>query len=571
MSAREASGAAHIVAALEALGVSTVFTVPGSQNIALIEAFRRSKLRTVVGTDEMAVAFMAGAYARVVGGLGVVTTIPGPGFTYALSGLAEARADSAAVLYLGLTVSPTSRPFTLQRLAQQAIAAPLVKGTFSVTAVSDLGRVIAEGARLALAGEPGPVLIDIPAELLRAIGSGALSADPSQASNVDPLAPLAGRLRQARRPLFFLGQGARDAADAIRSYAERSGAPIVTTCSGRGVVDEDHPLVCYRDFSFGTGTIVPGLIERADLVVAVGCKLSHNGTGSFALPFDGDRFVHVDPSQEVLDAGYPGGLRLRAPATAVATMLRELPDPGRGWTEAEVAVAKEALRAEHAQSIPFPPSVEGRVGSLERVFEQIHAALPHNRIVVTDSGYHQGLTRTHSVVHRPAGMLTPADFQSMGFGLPAAVAAKIADPTATVVCCIGDGGLAMSSGELLTAVRERIDLIVLLFNNRRLGLIEQSQLREFGHGHGTRLENPDFSRFADSMGITHHDGNHEPGAAVRAALAAGGVHLIELRLGAGHRLRTAQAVAIAKGAAGGWLSPAWRRRLRAWVGRRRRP
>ncbi|MGE3617815.1 MAG: thiamine pyrophosphate-binding protein [Gemmatimonadales bacterium] len=547
MTTAATSAADVIVGQLEGLGVPVCFGVPGSQNVWLFEALRRSRVRTVVGSDEMAAAFMAAAYARVTGGLAVLTTIPGPGFTFSLPGIAEARADSAALLYLATTVDRKSHPFTLQLLPQREIAAGIAKAVVVIESVAEIGPAIARAAALATSGEPGPVVVEIDSELLHQPAPAAAPQPLATGGAVPDLAAVVGRLAAARRPLFFLGQGARDAGRAIQQYATARTMPIVTTCSGRGIVPESDRLVLYRDFSFGLGPTLPKLIEQADLVVAVGCKFSHNGTAGFELPFHADRLIHIDRSPEVLAARYCGGTSVEADAAAFGAALNGvLGEAGpTDWSADELAVTRRTLDQERVTSLPFPPTVE-QGPAIGELFAELDSALPASRIVTTDSGYHQGLVRSLARVHRPMGLLAPTDFQSMGFGLPAAIAAKVAEPDAVVVACIGDGGFAMMAGEILTARREGLDLIVVVFNNGALGLIENSQVRRFGHRAGTQLINPDFALAAAALGATYHLGNDGFGAALRTAAAAGGVHLIELALGARQGLAAAQARAVVR-------------------------
>lgn len=568
------SGADIVVEALAAAGVELVFGVPGSQNVALFEALRRSSLRPIVPTDEMAASFMAAGYARTTGGLAVLTTIPGPGFTFALSGLAEARADSAAVLYLALAVDHGGQPFALQRLDQPAIAGPFVKRVFVVDRLETLEDTIAEGAKLALAGEPGPVMVQLPTPLLAAsidrrppvaVLSRGAAPVASRAAPAADLTAVGDRWRAARRPVLLLGQGGRAIGPAIVALAEAAIIPIVPTASGRGIVPEPHPLGFVRDFSFGAGAVVPRLLNDADLVIALGVKLSHNGTAGFTLPLDPARLIHLDPAATTLAAS-PARLTVEVGAEAVGPLLAALQHERyrTGWAEADLARRLEALAVERQDAIAFEPMLASGK-PVAALFAALDAGLPDDRIVVTDSGLHQALTRGRIAVRRPAGLLVPADFQSMGFGIPAAIAAKLAAPAAAVVAVVGDGGMLMTATELVTARRLGLDLIVIVFNNGALGLIERQQLVRHGHVVGTRFENPDFAQLAGSFGIGYRDGTDEPVAALRDARAEGGVQLVEIRLGDQPGLARAavkaraRTVGLALGGAGllGWL-----RRLR---------
>jgi acetolactate synthase-1/2/3 large subunit len=226
-----------------------VFGLPGSQNVALYEALRRSSLRTIVATHELAASFMANGYARASGKPGVLLTIPGPGFSYALTGLAEAFLDSAAVLHIaGRQADGPGRRFQLQALDQAAMAAPVVKRVFEVERVADLCSVLEAAYALTLSGEPGPVLVQLPARLLsETTGPEAIAPSSTSvaAADLDPrrIDEVAELLGQAERVLLYVGQGACAAASELTALAETLGAPVVTTTSARGLLPTSCSLL----------------------------------------------------------------------------------------------------------------------------------------------------------------------------------------------------------------------------------------------------------------------------------------------------------------------------------------
>ncbi|HJU26320.1 MAG TPA: thiamine pyrophosphate-binding protein, partial [Rhodanobacteraceae bacterium] len=297
-----AAGAQRIVQALQQLGARCVFGLPGTQNVALFEALRTSQLRLVVATNELSAAMMANGYYRASGRPGVLLTIPGPGFTWALTGLAEAALDSAAILHV--TNAPARGPghrFQLQAIDQAAMAAPLARRVVNVESAGEIAAKIAEAWHECRAGEPGPVLVQVSREVWKQDSTDAVNLTvPTDASPSLPpdAAAVAQALKQARRRVLLLGQGCNDAANEATRLAEHLSAAVVTTTSGRGVVPEDHPLSLGYALAANDADGLNALIDASDLVLAIGCKFSHNGSRGFRLNIPAQKLIHVDASGE---------------------------------------------------------------------------------------------------------------------------------------------------------------------------------------------------------------------------------------------------------------------------------
>lgn len=535
------NGAEALCRTLEALGADTVFGLPGSQNVALFEALRTSKLRTLVATHELGASFMANGYARASGLPGVLTTIPGPGFTYALTGLAEAFLDSTPVLYvLGGPASAPGRRFQLQALNQRSIVSPLAKRVFDVEAPEEIEPTIREAYRLCRSGEPGPVVVQVSPPLFLA------EAPPLReaVSDADVLRPppgieeIARRVVAARRPLLYVGQGALDAAHELGELVETIGALVVTTTSARGVLPETHPRVLC--FDRRKTEVLNELVERADLVLALGCKFSHNGAHGFRLRLPRQRFVHVDASDEVLGANYDAAITLAADVrTFLKALLEDAPvqrvPAASDWSEEEMRSWKD--RAAAAVGEGSEPRIRGlRPPTPAAFFAALRQAMPRESCLVLDSGLHQMLARKHFQVLCARGFLLPTDLQAMGFALPGAIGAKLARPDRPTVALLGDGGFAMSGLELLTAVRERISLTVVVFNDGRYGLIHRQQLGAHGHAYGTELQNPDIRRVAEAAGARYIRFADGGARGLGATIRGKGVTVVEVALrDPGHR------------------------------------
>jgi acetolactate synthase-1/2/3 large subunit len=525
------NGAERICASLRDLGVRTVFGLPGTQNIAFYEAMRRSGLRSVAASDEAAAAFMATGYARAAGSVGVLTTIPGPGFVYALAGVAEARHDSVALLWLTLRQPDDGQAFPLQRIDQAAMAAPVVKRCIYVDQSDDLAAGVAEGWSTALAGEPGPVLVELAAPLLLKSAGPAAASAASAATDREVPAALLERLRSARRPVIFAGQGAQGAATELRALAHAWRAPVLFTSSGRGALPDADPLAFVSDFSFGIGAAVPALITGADLVLALGCKFTHNGSAAGRLHLAEDKLVRIDTSPEVLAANYPASLALCARVEDVVKAISSADMAASAWSEQELAALRDQFVSERAGPIEHEPTLAGfKGGSIRECFGAMGAAFGRNVVYTTDAGLHQALTRRYAEVTSPRGLLTPSDFQSMGFGLPGAIGAALARSGATVVACVGDGALQLSLGEMLVAMREAVDLVVVVFNDGAYGLIRRQQLANFGHPTDTALARLDYSALAAAVGCSYFPVAGDFEAVMSSVARTPGVRLVELRL-----------------------------------------
>ena len=520
---RQANGAALLARGLAAHGVQTVFAVPGSQSVPLLEAMHREGLRIVSGTSELTTTFMAVGHAALTRRPAVLATIPGPGFTYALSGIAEARLDSLPLVWLALAPEEAGdgRP-TLQAIPQLEMAAPLVKDVVQVGRADEVSTGLAEAMRQADFGEPGPLLLHLSPSALRdratteddgagkgdrrpvARGEIPLRADPPAS---DAFESAVDALLAARRPLLLVGQGGLDAPAAVGELAGRLRAPVVTTTSARGVMSEADGLVMVVDRPGQGAEALNDLLAEADLVVGLGCGLSHNGSHGFSLELSRERFLRVDASPHAFRPPYRARIELCSDVrTFLERALMGIPpseSTSPGWEPDELVRWKARLE-ETEGSAPMEP-VAGGVpnGSMEELFQALAAALPDDAVVVTDSGRHQMLARRHLRIRSPGGLLVPADFQSMGFGIPTALGAKLAAPEREVVAIVGDGGFQITMAELLVARREKLAIRIVVFTDGEFALIADHQRREYGRATATDLLEADLEPLARSLNVTY--------------------------------------------------------------------
>jgi len=549
------NGAAHLCSALLSRGVTHAFGLPGSQDLALYESLRESGIRFVLTTNELAAGFMTNGYYRASGRLAALITIPGPGFTWALTPIAEALQDSVAVLHLVGRPPGSDHRLHLQAIDQQAVAAPLTKGTFRIDAPGDIDRVLEKAVRLAREGEPGPVLVEWTRYALESAAipqapRGAAAPRKVESSDIAEVAPA---LANAKYPVILVGQGAIDAATLVREVAETLGAPVFSTASGRGVLPEDHALALCFDGERGNVDTINELLALSDLVLVLGCKLGFSGTMGFQLKLPSDRIVRVDASGDVLHVTCPA--RLAFVESVQGFLERVVPEvaklaehPSCAWTKEEISSWTRRLRRP-ARDLAEPTVQGTEFGGVAQFFGALRRALPRDSIVCADSGLHQQLLRRHFDVLAPRGLLFPSDYQSMGYGVPAAIGAKLAAPERSVVAVVGDGGFALSGLELLTAVRENISLTVVVFNDGYLGRIRMEQLAAHGSTNSIGLQNPDFEAFAMAVGAAYRLVAGNPESMLRECIERPGVTLVELRLGDSARTHAIRARGLGRNVA----------------------
>lgn len=560
-------GADLLCRTLEDLGVDRVFGLPGTQNVQLYEAIRKSAIRPVLATSELAASFMANGYYRASGKVAPVVTIPGPGFTYALTGVAEASQDSVALLHItGKPQTREGKSYGFQSIDQASIAAPLVKGVFTIERVDEIPEKTARAYALAVTGEPGPVLLQWSGDALNADLARASGTPPPSRAAAEVALPMESLVEEAarfigsaRKPILLLGQGCAESAAEFAELAAWLNAPVFTTISGRGIVPEDHELSLGFDLARSDVRLLNEMIRGSDCVAAFGSRLSSAGTGGYLLELPEDRLVRVEGDEEVLNANYPARIGIVGSMEAVlarmAPAIRRHPRPAGGWAAEEIAGYRRRLRVVPENAVPEPsfrglepPDAGALMASLRRV-------LPRDGIVVTDSGLHQTLVRRHFDVLAPRGLIVPNDFQSMGFGIPAAIGAKIAAPERAVVAVTGDGCFAMAGMEMLTAVREKIPLTVVVLNDGRLNLIRLQQIASSGRTESVDILNPDYGAFAASVGADYVciDGNAEE--VLGRAVQSPGVTLVEVRAGDSAAMRIYEAKGLARGLGRSILGP----------------
>jgi acetolactate synthase-1/2/3 large subunit len=530
---RSATVAEVLTRRLHEHGVGHVFGYPGGQLTPLYDALARQPgVRHLLARDEQAAGFMADGYARATGQPGVCLAVCGPGVLNAATPLATAFTDSTPVLLLSGQVATTGRGLRsgyYHENDQLSACATFTKWRARVEEPASLLPLLDLAFTEMTRGRPGPVLLEVPVDVLRAEHPG--GRWPDLPDEPHPPAPrpqeverLAALLAGWRRPVILAGGGVvtAGAEGLLVRVAERLGAPVFITAMGKCVIPTAHPLAAGLPWFRATSDLTnmesffSPLLREADGMLAVGCRFTQLTTGSWSMPRP-PALAQVDIDIEEIGRHYPVTLGIQADA---AETLRALLD-----------ALPAAPRSPWSLPKRVAPQQGWRLPGLD-VVEPLRRVLPEDAILVADITRLGYVLMTDFPVTQPRTVLHPAGFVSMGFGLPAALGAKTAFPDRTVVAVAGDGCFLMSGMELATAVQERLPVVVVLVNDGSLTLIKAIQQRRYeGRFLGVDLVNPDFGKLAAAFGVhpwrAQTDAAFE--AALREAVASNEPALIEVR------------------------------------------
>ncbi|MBN1656668.1 MAG: thiamine pyrophosphate-binding protein [Deltaproteobacteria bacterium] len=494
--------AENIVRFLEEQSVEYCFGIPGAQLLQIYDALLDSRLRSVLTTNESSAVFMADGYARASGKVGLCLAIAGPGLTNMATGLGEALLDSSPVVVLVAGVPEDEKFFHIHEVDQLTALEPLVKAVFRPVDVTGLGHTLGDAFRLALSDEPGPVVVEIATDWFRSKSDYETyhlrpQESPAESREISRIADL---MLSAEQCGLYLGRGALGAASELRLLAEKLCAPVATTVAGKGVLPEDHPLSVGYGFGPAGSELAQEAFRRCDLVLAIGCKFSELATSKWEMSPPA-KLIHVDKSPSVLNLNYPTLVSVCMDSRDFADRLSVHFAALSPSKNAELLELISAQKAKRIAKLPdSDPSAKIKPA---RLLYRLRNILDRESMVVTDCGNHQLWAVSDFPVLEPGTFLTPSDYQAMGFGIPAAIGAALARPRQRVVCLCGDGGFLMSCMELMTAVREKLDLKVVVFNDGALGLIKNLQQRSLGRESSVDLPPLDYEKFAQSVGVDY--------------------------------------------------------------------
>ena len=543
MEQKKISGAEALLFSLNAEGVDTLFGYPGGTIIPLYDALyvHADKMRHILTRHEQGAIHAAQGFARASGRTGVCIATSGPGATNLLTGIADAMIDSTPVVCITAQV-PVNALGTdfFQEADIISMTSPVTKWNYQVTSAAEIAPAIARAFFLAGTGRPGPVVIDVTKNALTEMLDGfsyekcreLRCYNDHPVVDTDELERAVELLNGAERPLIIFGQGIKlsGAEKQLLDLSERGNIPMASTVLGLSAVPSDHPN--FVGMVGMHGNVAPNrMTQQADVILAVGMRFSDRVTGKIAEYAKQAKLIHVD-----IDASELG--RIITPEIAIlgdaaetlAAMKRTIEARDRA---AWMAVAAENYAFEQREVISkdLHPTKE-RV-TMGEVIDGVAKATGGDAIVVTDVGQHQMEAARYSRFTRTRSLITSGGLGTMGYGLPAAIGAKIAMPNRQVVLFCGDGGLQMTIQELGTVLEWKVGVKVVLLNNSFLGMVRQWQQLFFERRYSsTPMTNPDFQMIAGAYDIPHQrvERREDLAGAIDRMLSTTGAYFLEVKV-----------------------------------------
>jgi acetolactate synthase I/II/III large subunit len=498
----ERTGGRALVEALLVHGATHAFCVPGESYLAVLDALYDAPIKLITCRQEGGAANMAEAYGKLTGKPGICFVTRGPGATNAAIGVHTAFQDSTPmILFIGQADQAMLDREAFQEVDFRAMFAPLAKWSAEIRDANRIPEYVARAFHMAVSGRPGPVVLSLPEDVLSGT-CGAPATRPYKKSEAvashDAIRRLHTMLMHAGRPFLILGgpgwtaQGIAD----IRKFAEVFDLPVCTSFRAKDRFDNTRPNYC-GDLGIGADPKLVKRIADSDLLIAVGARLGEMTTDGYiriAAPVPRQPLVHVHPSADELNRVYQAELSIVSDVAPFAHAASELSPPAsvhwRAW--------RREARDDY-ENWAKPVAAPGDVNPSD-IFAWLNTRIPADAILTNGAGNYAGWLHRFYLYRGFPTLLGPTS-GAMGYGLPAAVAAKIVHPERTVVCCAGDGCFLMNGQELATAVQYDAAIIVLVFDNAMYGTIRMHQEREYpGRVVGTDLKNPDFVALARSYG-----------------------------------------------------------------------
>ena len=524
-------GGLILAEALRLHGVTRIFQVPGESFLAALDGLATTGTQIVTCRHEGAATMAAEATGKLTGRPGIAFVTRGPGATNAASGVHVARQDSTPmVLFVGQIPRPNRDREAFQEVDFRAMFAPLAKWVAEIDDTARIPEYVARAFQVAQSGRPGPVVLSLPEDMLSGsatVPDLAPAAAPIQSIDPAVARDVQRRVLAAERPLIVVGgpHWSTDAGAQMARIGEAWRVPVAVSFRRQDRVDNDSP--CYAgDLGVGTNPALAARLAEADLVLALGTRLADVTTGGYALldPAAPADIIHVNPSPDLSGAAHRPATTITARAPEFVAALAALPaEPHPGNAMEEARAAYEAWQQ--------PRRTPGAL-RMEHVVAVLRDRLPPDAIVTNGAGNYAAFLHRYFRWHRYGTQLAPTS-GSMGYGLPAAIAASVERPGTPVVCLAGDGCFQMTGNELATAMQAGATPVVLVCDNGRYGTIRMHQERHYpGRVSGTDLANPDFAALARAHGADAEtvERDEDVAAALDRAFASGRLSLLHLRL-----------------------------------------
>lgn len=492
------------VRALENEGVEYIFGVPGEENLDFIESLRTSSITLIVTRHEQAAGFMAATYGRLTGKTGVCLSTLGPGATNLVTAAAYAQLGGMPILMItGQKPILKSKQGKFQILDVVDMMRPITKATKQIVTGSLIPCLVRDAFRISQEERPGAVHLELPEDIAREI-----IAEPHFFNVTTPKRPSANKkvlrdatqmIQAAKRPLLLIGAGAnrKHTSKALRKFVDATGLYFFNTQMGKGVIDERYPHFL-GTAALSAGDYLHCAIDRADLIINVGHDVIEKPP--FFMQPDGAKVIHVNFFPAHLDEVYFPNLEVVGDIAISVLALAKQIQPQPSWDFSYYARIKKEIGAhltdgKHDSRCPLLP---------QRVVEDVRKVMPADGILALDNGMYKIWFARNYLAYQSNTLLVDNALASMGAGLPSAMTASLLHPTRKVVAVCGDGGFMMNSQELETAIRLKLNLVILLLRDNAYGMIKWKQeamdFPDFGLDYG----NPDFLKYAEAYGARGH-------------------------------------------------------------------
>ena len=498
---KQISGNKLLVKALKEEGVEYLFGYPGACTIDISdELYKQDDVKIILPRHEQALVHEADAYARTTGKVGVCLVTSGPGATNLVTGLATANYDSVPlVCFTGQVARHLIGNDAFQEVDIVGITRSITKYGVTVRRREDLGRIIKEAFYIARTGRPGPVLIDLPKDVMAELGSAEYPKNvnirgykPNTDVHIGQLKRAIKLLNKAKRPLFLAGGGVviSRAHEIFREVVEKTKVPVVTTVMGKGSIPTDHPLYI-GNLGMHGAYAANMAVSNCDLLFSIGTRFNDRITGKLHEFAPHAQIVHIDIDTASISRNIQVDIPIVSDAKEAITKMNEyVQECSTGKWLGQISQWKE----EHPLKMR-PNDVLSPMDILKEINEQFE-----NSIIVTDVGQHQMLVSQYAEITEGKQMIMSGGLGTMGYGLPGGIGAKIGNPDRPVIVISGDGGVQMNIQELATAVLEELPVILCIFNNEYLGMVRQWQKLFYGKRYAmTNLRAGALSRRTEGM------------------------------------------------------------------------
>ncbi len=507
----QTTGAEAVIQSLKAEGVKTIFGYPGGAIMPIYDALfnHLEEVNHILTRHEQGAIHAAQGYARTSGKTGVVFATSGPGATNLITGLADALIDSTPLVCItGQVASHLLGTDAFQETDVMGISMPVTKWNCQVTKAEDIAPTLAKAFYIASSGRPGPVLVDITKDAqFEAVDfsykkcSSIRSYQPQPKLNVEQVQAAANLLNEAKKPLMIVGQGIMlsNAEEELLTFAEKSGIPVASTLLGLGVFPAKHPL--FVGMVGMHGNYAPNVkTNECDVLLAVGMRFDDRVTGDVSRYAKQAKVVHIDIDAAEINKTIKADVAVLADAKealAVLTNLVEKQNHQSWLDEFHQAKQNELQVLSKNRNRDFSDELK-----MDLVIDLLSQKTNGNAVVVTDVGQHQMMAAQFYQYNQTKSNVTSGGLGTMGFALPAAIGAKLANPEKQVVAIIGDGGFQMTLQELGTMMQNNIGVKIIILNNGYLGIVRQWQQMFFEKRYSfTNIQSPDFVALAASYNI----------------------------------------------------------------------